>query len=91
MSINKYINWSELWQEEFCLQTSIDNLDEDNDTDKEIIGVINQFIADKQVELDKENCFLRNDGSIAFFFSEQGGQNESETQGWNREYCFIVE
>ena len=94
MNINKYINWGEIWEKEICLQTSIDNLiynDEyDDETSKEIIGVINKFINDKEVELDIDECFIRNDDELIFYFSEQGGQNESDTQGWSREYCFFV-
>jgi hypothetical protein len=26
-----------------------------------------------------------------FFFGETGGQNESDNQGWSREYIFIVD
>lgn len=96
MNISKYINWAELWDNEICLQTSIDCLDEDDVTENEIINVIKQFISDKNVDLDFDECLLDsenryNENSVLiFFFSETGGQNESDTQGWSREYIFVV-
>ena len=89
MNINKYINWAEIWDEEVCLQTSVDCL-EDNPNDVDRIFVIEQFQLDKDVELNTEECFLREDGAMVFFFSETGGQNESDTQGWSRDYSFVV-
>jgi hypothetical protein len=90
MEISKYINWAEIWGKEICLQTSIDCLDKDDETEIEIINVIKQFMNDKNVTLEFDECFLKEDGKLIFIFSETGGQNESDTQVWSREYCFIV-
>lgn len=98
IDIDKYIKWDEIWCEEVCIQTSIDCLNEDDKTENEIIGVIKQFQNDNDVTLDFNECVLNttsnlynNDGfTLTFFFSETGGQNESDTQGWSRDYVFIV-
>lgn len=98
IDIDKYIKWDEIWSEEVSLQTSIDCLNEDDETEKGIIGVIKQFQNDNGVTLDFNECVINttsnwynNDGFVlTFFFNETGGQNESDTQGWSREYTFIV-
>lgn len=90
MNIDKFINWDEIWSEEICLQTSIDCLEEDDDKNIEIISVIKQFQQDKDVELIISECTL-NEGKLIFFFSETGGQNESDNYGWSRDYTFVVD
>lgn len=89
MNISKYINWAELWTNEICLQSSLDSMEDD--IAKELEVVVKQFQSDSNVELNSEECFMREDGCLIFFFDETGGQNESDTQGWSREYCFIVD
>ncbi len=32
-----------------------------------------------------------NGNHLMFFFGEQGGQNESDTQGWSRDYTFTID
>ena len=41
-------------------------------------------------ELIREECYL-DDNYLYFFFSETGGQNESDNQGWGRDYQFVVD
>jgi len=87
MEISKYINWPQIWDEEVCLQTSMDILDDGDEN----ITIIQQFIDDGEVQLESDECFLNNDGTMVFFFGETGGQNESDNQGWGREYMFTVD
>ncbi len=88
MNIDKYINWNEIWNEEVCLETSIDCLEDDNH--HKVIEVIKQFQDDHDLELLPNECYIKND-KLFFFFGETGGQNESDTQGWSRDYCFVVD
>lgn len=81
--ISKFVNWSELWEE---LEASVD--ESLFDEDSEIISKILQFTNDKNVEILHDECFIE-DGVIHIFFSESGGQNESDNQGWSRDYCLI--
>jgi len=91
MNINKYINWNEIWDEEICPMSSIDCLGYGDDYEKkESIKVIKQFMEDKNVKLISDECHI-DDDVLYFFFSETGGQNESDTQGWSRDYCFSVD
>lgn len=90
LSIDRYVKWGEIWSDEVCLQTSSDCLeDSDSDEDIETFKTIEQFKQDKDVELDIEVCCFI-DSEMFFFFSESGGQNESDTQGWSRNYYFTV-
>lgn len=89
MNIDKYINWSEIWDQEICLETSIECL-EDNSVNFTTIQIIQQFQNDDSVEFDVDECYTHED-KLIFMFSETGGQNESDTQGWSREYTFIVD
>lgn len=36
MTINKYINWNGIWEEEVCLETSIEMLEDDDKFSKPI-------------------------------------------------------
>lgn len=95
MEIDKHIKWDKIWKEEICLQASIDCLNENDETEIEIINIIQQFISDKNVTLNFDECFLNSESQyegtiLTFFFSETGGQNESDMQGWSRDYIFIV-
>jgi hypothetical protein len=80
--------WYEIWGYEVCLETSIDILEDGDHT--ETIDVIKRFIKDTEVELIREECYL-DDNYLYFFFSETGGQNESDNQGWSRDYQFVVD
>jgi hypothetical protein len=90
MNIDKYINWGDIWENEVCLKTAIDDFGERDGDHTETIDVIKQFIKDTKVELIREECYL-DDNYLYFFFSETGGQNESDTQGWSRDYQFVVD
>ena len=89
MNIDKFIKWDEIWSEEICLQSSIDYL-EDDEKNSKTIGVIQQFKEDKDVELMFSECTI-NEDELIFIFGETGGQNESDNQGWSRDYTFIVD
>lgn len=52
--------------------------------------MIQQFKEDKDVELMYQECTI-NEDKLIFFFGETGGQNESDNQGWSRDYTFIVD
>lgn len=83
--LNKFINWNYLYHQE--LRFSIDEslFDEDNNDDAKLIELIKQFKNDSQVELDKDECYIK-DNQIILFFSETGGENESDPDGWSRVY-----
>ena len=89
MNIDKYIDFGEIWEQEICLDTSIECLD-DNIMNFTTIQIIQQFQNDDSVEFDFDECYTHED-KLIFMFSETGGQNESDTQGWSREYTFIVD
>jgi hypothetical protein len=88
MELSKYIMWDDIWENEVCLETSIDNLEDDNHLTT--IEVIRNFINDNDVELLRDECYLLY-GRLYFFFSETGGQTEGDTQGWSRDYSFVVD
>jgi len=89
MKIDKYIKWDEIWTEEVCLQTSIDCHDGRIDNLKTKL-IIQQFMQDKGVELMFDECYML-DGKLHFFFGETEGKNESDSQGWSRDYSFTVD
>lgn len=97
MNINKYIKWDEIWTEEVDVQNAIGYLNYEDENEYKIIKILEDFLKDKDVELNFDECYFEydsdedNDGRLFFFFSETGGQNESDTQGWSREYSFIVD
>lgn len=53
------------------------------------IETLKSFINDDSVELDFSECEIQGD-ELVFSFSETGGQNESDNQGWYRCYWFRV-
>lgn len=87
MNINKYIKWDEIWTNEIDIQTSIDCLDEN---DVESIAALQQLIQDTEISLLSSECEVINNNLI-FCFSETGGQNESDNQGWDRMYTITVD
>ena len=82
MNIDKYIDWLKIWIDEVYL----DSLEEEKIEDYKIVKA---FALDKKVEINLGECFTDGDG-LHFMFSETGGQNESDTQGWSRDYSFTV-
>ena len=91
MNIDKYINWGDIWENEVCLKTAIDVF-EDGEVYNEIVETIKQFQKDENVIILNDECSYDSDnGQLVFFFGETGGQNESDNQGWSREYIFIVD
>ena len=76
MNINEYINWGLIWADEICLDT--------DEFENEEQLKINQFNLDTSLELDNEECEMQDDGNMIFVWSVNGGQNESDTQGWYR-------
>ena len=84
VSINEYIDFEAIWDYEVCI--SVEEYSDDEDT----IAVIKQFRKDDLVEFVKSECSLE-DNKLQFFFSESGGRNESDTQGWSRDYTIIVD
>jgi hypothetical protein len=64
---------------------------EEIENKKNIISILKKFRQDKEVKLMSEECYITPIGDIIFFFGEQGGQNESDTQGWSRDYTFTLD
>lgn len=83
MSIDKYINWGEIWEKEVCLETAKDVLPQN------LVVLIKRFQQEEEMELLLDECTKTTSG-LTFFFGETGGQNESDTQGWSRDYVFTV-
>lgn len=81
---SKYIKWDELWGEEVCLETAKDYL-----TNDLYLKLLDNFLIDENITLNVDECYLNNN-KLYFIFSETGGQNESDTQGWSRDYIFVV-
>lgn len=86
MNIDKYINWNELWDEEIDLSIAKDWCKEDSEPAR----LISSFLEETEMELLQSECQINN-GNFVFFFSESGGQNESDTQGWSRDYTFTFD
>tara|TARA_R110000744_G_scaffold317269_1_gene423909 strand:- start:1574 stop:1870 length:297 start_codon:yes stop_codon:yes gene_type:complete len=85
MSVSKYVDWMELWFEEVCLDNSC--LDELRSKAKENLEMFKQ---DTDVELVNDECDIVESGYL-IYFGETGGQNESDNQGWSRDYCFHLD
>lgn len=89
MVLSNYINWGDLWDEEIDLKTDLDFIE-----NEKYIRIINQFLNDDDVSLDFHECdclineYHNDDIIFMFNFSETGGQNESDIQGWYRSYWF---
>lgn len=81
MNIDKYIDFHSIWKNEIILDPK----------DERFTEIINQFLNDNNLELLSCQCELVNGDEILFFFSESGGDNESDTQGWSRDYTFIFD
>ena len=84
MNIDKYIKWDEIWNNEIFLDVDIDE-------QPEFEKIINQFQKDDRVSIDTNECCIYNNKEFVFVFSERGGQSESDTQGWSREYYFTFD
>ena len=82
-SIAKYIDWAKIWSEEVQIKNQIEYASKSN------IENLKNFVNDDKVELDFSECEIQDD-DLLFQFSETGGQNESDTQGWYRSYWFKV-
>ena len=82
MNIDKYIDWVKIWDNEI-------NLDLEGEYCHCLSDLIKQFQSDTKAILNYEECSILAD-DLCFVFSEQGGQNESDTQGWSRDYFFTV-
>ena len=83
MSIDKYIDWNEIWQEEICLEIAKDCTE--NETH---IDLIDRFLKLEGMQLLKDECSLDEDGNMMFFFSESGGQSEGDSQGRSCDFTF---
>ncbi len=84
-NIIKYIQWLDIWNDEICFETSKDNCDEKTK------WLIERFQDESDdMDLIMEECQALNNNLI-FRFAESGGQNESDTQGWSRDYAFTVD
>ena len=88
MGIDKYINWNGIWEDEVSIETSLELLESDDKINS--IRVLKQFIEDDDVSLICGECYIKDD-RLFFFFGETGGQNESDNQGWSRDYCIVVD
>lgn len=84
MDINKYIDWAAIWEHEVQIE-----LVEEFMTDESDWKIVQQFKGDDKVKLEVAECEMQDD-ELLFVFGEQGGQNESDNQGWDRTYWFKV-
>ena len=82
MDINKYINFDEIWCSEVVTDLEF--------IDNKLLDLMEQFNNDDNVYLDVSECEF-DDNKLYFVFSESGGQNESDTQGWFRRYELTVD
>jgi hypothetical protein len=83
-SIAKYLDWFSIWENEVKPQLTEEDLHS-----TEIWKHIQSFNNDK-LDIDIHECEIQDD-ELMFQFSEAGGKNESDTQGWFRCYWFKVQ
>ena len=85
LNIDKYIDFNAIWNEEIHLVN--------DDTNEKYFELLNNFLYEIDnydgLELIISDCELRYDGELLFVFGENGGQNESDNQGWNRGYDLL--
>lgn len=86
MNIDKYIDWESIWNDNIILTDILEYCENEN-----YKKIIEQFLDDTEVDLLLSECELLNDNKLFFSFGESGGQNESDTQGWSRNYDFIFD
>ncbi len=77
-----YLDWATLWDKYVRHQI----FEEDYHSSDEW-ELMKKFQKDNRVDLDFSECEIQDD-EIIFQWSETGGQNESDTQGWYRLYWF---
>jgi len=83
MEALNYLDYEKLWNENG--KDIIESVDEDN-------ILLDQFRGDRDVEFMPDECeFNIEKKEVYMFFGEQGGQNESDTQGWSRDYTIILD
>lgn len=82
-NISKYLDWLSIWTNEVEPNNQIQII-EGSDLEN-----LENFIKDDRVELDFSECEIQ-ENDLVFSFSETGGQNESDTQGWYITYWFKV-
>lgn len=84
MNINEYIDFEAIWNEEIDLT---------GDFEEKYSELLNNFLFEINnydgLELLVTECDLRDNGNLLFFWSESGGQNESDNQGWSRDYSLL--
>jgi hypothetical protein len=83
-SISTYLDWSSIWENDVAPQLKDESLHSD-----EILKNIQSFNNEKDLTMDISDCEIQDD-ELMFQFSEVGGKNESDTQGWYRTYWFKV-
>ena len=85
--LSKYIKWIEIWNNDVLCQFNVIDLElYDNDTRRNM----QYFREETRLSIDLNQCEIQGD-EILFQFSETGGKNESDTQGWYRSYWFRVD
>lgn len=83
--IHEYIDWESIWNNGIKIEEY-----EEDWVNEEQWKLIRGFISDDKVDMNISECEVQGDHYLMFVFSETGGQNESDTQGWSREYWFRV-
>ena len=82
MEALNYIDFIKLWDEN---KTAMYCTEYDTDT-------LKRFKMDDDVELMPEECEVNLEkNEVYIFFGETGGQNESDTQGWSRDYTITLD
>jgi len=89
MILSQYIQWNEIWQNEIDLHLELEYIKSNSEDTR--IEIIEQFLNDKNVCLNIEECELLDNDDLYFCFSEQGGQHEGDSVGWFRIYHFVFD
>jgi len=99
-TIDKYVDWLELWEEEVCLDTSIDLLEETEDkTDgqKESIKLMRAFLDHNSsetgifFEIQKDDCELLASGCMIIVWGAEYNHSECNPEGNYMRYEFLVD
>ena len=84
---DKYIKWEEIWDEEI----GAPEVEEDSEYFEMLEQFNNELKDNDGLELMISECSQLENGNLLFFFGESGGANESDTQGWSRDFTLEFE
>ena len=84
---DKYIKWEDIWDEEI----GVPEVEEDSEHFEMLEQFNNELKDNDGLELMVDECSQLENGNLYFVFGESGGQNESDTQGWSRDFTLEFE